>query len=278
MYGYSTPLPNHLIAFLEAIKSTDAKFPMGKRISILNADFSIGRNPANSLYIDDPEKLVSRQHANLRYENGLFFLHDAESAYGTYYREFGSPIFKRVPPPIALKADQAYELRFGLNNFFRFFYSISIDETITEESTKPSLSDTPQSSDTATASVRLEASLKVIQASAEPELPTCHITSVEPILIGRDSQAALRFSHSAKISRKNTLIAWESKRQIYTIKDLNSTHGTRLDTYLLVPFQPYDLYPNRAYKIEVGAGDARAVLLFHYSLIQASASEDHTEA
>jgi pSer/pThr/pTyr-binding forkhead associated (FHA) protein len=277
MYGYTTPLSKHLVAYLEVIKSTDAELHQGKRIDILNANFSVGRNPANSLYLNDPEKIVSRQHASLRYENGLFFFHDAESAYGSYYREIGSPVFKRVPPPIALRAEQAYELRFGLNNFFRFFYTLNSAETSTEESPRPSSVSVPQGSDTDTASVRLEAHLKVVHANAEPELPTCEVKGIEPLLIGRDATASVRFSHSAKISRKNTLIAWDMKRQIYTIKDLNSTHGTSLDNLALIPFQPYDLYPNLAYKIEIGASDSKAVLVFRYSLPQSASENEITE-
>lgn len=46
---------------------------------------NIGRHPHNDLIINDPR--ISRHHAQLRYENGKFFIYDSNSTFGTFVNQ-----------------------------------------------------------------------------------------------------------------------------------------------------------------------------------------------
>ena len=41
---------------------------------------TIGRAPDNDLVLPDPEKFISREHANIRFENGEYYLADTSLA------------------------------------------------------------------------------------------------------------------------------------------------------------------------------------------------------
>src|SRR3982750_1739064 len=56
----------------------DREFPLADR------DLRVGRGEQNDVVLPDPEKAVSRFHAELRYENGTYVLVDANSPNGIW--------------------------------------------------------------------------------------------------------------------------------------------------------------------------------------------------
>jgi pSer/pThr/pTyr-binding forkhead associated (FHA) protein len=53
-------------------------------VDLVRPQLSIGRGPQNDIVLDDPEKLVSRFHAEIRVENGDYVLVDLNSQNGTW--------------------------------------------------------------------------------------------------------------------------------------------------------------------------------------------------
>jgi len=64
---------------LSSNKGNDPKeYPLEK------PDTSVGRAPENDIVLPDEEKVISRYHATIRYENGSYSLRDEGSSNGTY--------------------------------------------------------------------------------------------------------------------------------------------------------------------------------------------------
>lgn len=67
----------------------------GPKEYLLEKDVSIGRAPENDIVLLDEEKVISRYHANIRYESGSYSLSDNGSSNGTYIN--GQQLEKNSP-------------------------------------------------------------------------------------------------------------------------------------------------------------------------------------
>ena len=67
----------------------------GPKEYLLEKDTSIGRAPENDIVLLDEEKVISRYHANIRYESGSYSLSDNGSSNGTYVN--GQQLEKNSP-------------------------------------------------------------------------------------------------------------------------------------------------------------------------------------
>lgn len=86
-----------VVGFLVDRKKPSRRFDVDKRT------VTIGRAPGNTIVLDHPT--VSRQHATIKLEDGVFRLYDLGSANGTYVAD------KRVREPVAL--EDGMTVRFG---------------------------------------------------------------------------------------------------------------------------------------------------------------------
>jgi len=66
-----------------------------KEYPLEKPDTSIGRAPENDIVLPDEEKVISRYHATIRYENGSYSLRDEGSSNGTYVN--GQGLEKNFP-------------------------------------------------------------------------------------------------------------------------------------------------------------------------------------
>lgn len=55
-----------------------------RQLDLTNRDLRIGRGKENDIVLEDPSKAASRMHAELRYENGSYFVIDLNSQNGTW--------------------------------------------------------------------------------------------------------------------------------------------------------------------------------------------------
>lgn len=76
-------------------------------------DTSIGRAPENDIILPDEEKVISRYHATIRYENGSYLLRDDGSSNGTYVN---GQLLEKASPRMLQDGDRVtigdYELVF----------------------------------------------------------------------------------------------------------------------------------------------------------------------
>src|SRR4051812_25355986 len=85
--------------------------PSGQQIK-LTANFTVGRNPANTLVVNDENKRVSSYHARIeRDEAGHHFVEDRHSTNGTFVNE------RKVTRKELVDGDK---IRFGSNAVYVF--------------------------------------------------------------------------------------------------------------------------------------------------------------
>lgn len=57
---------------------------------------TLGRSPENHFVLSDPQNLISRQHAVIRYENGCYYLQDTSTT-GTFIYNKNLRVHQQFP-------------------------------------------------------------------------------------------------------------------------------------------------------------------------------------
>ncbi len=68
-----------------------------KLVAFPNGEGSIGRSDENTLVLPDPDKFVSRHHASIKYENGIYYLTDSSLA-GVFVDNEANPLHNESTP------------------------------------------------------------------------------------------------------------------------------------------------------------------------------------
>jgi pSer/pThr/pTyr-binding forkhead associated (FHA) protein/tetratricopeptide (TPR) repeat protein len=211
-------------------------------VPVVRDSITIGRSEGNTIRL--PERNVSRQHARLLQDDGMLYLEEVRSRYGT--RVNGDPIGGRRavnPGDVIEIGDYRLALHEDTNEIAVKTTSempiLDRDDTpIAIPRSEPGgdpnavtamikLADLP-------ASVEMEEERSIPKASQArlvvltPQLVGIeHTLTDSPTVIGRTSDSAFQIDHRS-ISHDHAMITW-SKESGYTLHDLGSANGLKVN-------------------------------------------------
>ncbi|MGQ9896833.1 MAG: FHA domain-containing protein [Acidobacteriota bacterium] len=261
----------------------------GEQIVITDADFFIGRDPAEcQLCFDDQEQGVSRRHARVTWQNGVLTIADVGSTYGTFVNGQwiqgptslgvgaviqlgqGGPCLRveyldtasEVTPSPPAQVSQVQALPQHSAPSVTVSHSGLEFKKSNDESSLPHLPDAGQ--------VTNNPYLELLSAG-----PPRRIVLTEPLVtIGRDegNSIVLDQQQFPTASRQHAVI--ERQGKAYVIRDLGSFNGTFVNGYRIAA--PAQLQSGAL--IEIGGRGAQFRFVMPEATSVASATGEHTVA
>lgn len=117
----TAPVPRLMTPQASLIVEATRHMPLQGRTLAINAPLSLGRK-GRDLNFDNDDN-VSRDHAVITYENGVFYVIDRGSTHGTYVNE------QRIPPNTPTPLRSGVRIRLGTTTVLRFEQSADPDLT-----------------------------------------------------------------------------------------------------------------------------------------------------
>lgn|GEM_PF-4596564 len=211
-------------------------------VPVVRDSITIGRSEGNTIRL--PERNVSRQHARLLQDDGILYLEEVRSRYGT--RVNGDPIGGRRavnPGDVIEIGDYRLALHEDTNEIA--VKTTSEMPVVNRDDTPIAIprSDPDGDPNAVTAMIKLADLPASVDMEEDCSIPkanqarlvvlTPHLAGMEhtltqsPTVIGRTSDSAFQIDHRS-ISRDHAMVTW-SEESGYTLHDLGSANGLKVN-------------------------------------------------